>query len=128
MSELNIQATGTKIIVKLLKPRVLQPQGQIVLPDNSQQAVKPQFYGLVISIGEEIKNVEMDDVIVFHPNGGQDMVLENNVCKGLNYDEIYGIESRQVDMAGKDWADDDFFLALPQESNIVQPQGPRIVQ
>ena len=119
MSELNIQAVGTKVIVKLLKPRSLQPQGQIVLPDNSQQAVKPQFYGLVISAGDAVSAIEQGDVIVFHPNGGQDMVLENNVCKVLNYDEIYGIESRLVDMEGKDWADDDFFLALPQESRIV---------
>lgn len=128
MSELNIQAVGTKVIVQLLKPRVLQPQGKIVLPDNSQQAVKPQFYGVVTSIGEEVSVIETGDVIVFHPNGGQDMVLENNVCKVLNYDEIYGIESRQVDRGDRKWDEDDFFLALPQESKIVQPQGPRIVQ
>lgn len=107
-----------------MRPRLVETAGKIVLPDNAQSAAKPQLYGEIMSIGEEIKEgiFEVGDVIVFHPNGGQDMVLENNVCKVLMYDEIYGIESRKVDQT-EEIPEDEFLTIFPKEtSRIVTPK------
>lgn len=124
MSELNVQAVGNKIIVKVLKPRLVETKGKIVLPENTQAAAKPQLYGEIMSIGEEVKEgiFEVGDTIVFHPNGGQDMVLENNVCKVLMYEEVYGIESRKVDKDEKT-PENEFLTIFPEESSrIITPE------
>ncbi|MHA1817330.1 MAG: co-chaperone GroES [Candidatus Heimdallarchaeaceae archaeon] len=89
-----IEALGTKVVVKLLRRN--KTQGGIVLPNNSAD---PQGYGEVISVGTAIptfpdapeKNLEPGEKIVFHIRAGMDLVMENEILRCLNYDEIYGI-------------------------------------
>lgn len=89
-----IEALGTKIIVRLLRRN--KTQGGIVLPNNSAD---PQGYGEVLSIGTAIptfpeapeKTLNEGDKIVFHIRAGMDMVMEKEILRCLNYDEVYGI-------------------------------------
>jgi co-chaperonin GroES (HSP10) len=76
-----------------MKPRRVEQSSLIVVPDT-QGSYKPQFYGEVISTGEKVENINPGDIIFFHVGGGQDMMLEDVICRVLKYDEIYGVESR----------------------------------
>ena len=61
-----IKAVGDKIVVEELKRT--KTEGGIILPDSSSD---PQGYGKVLSFGEDVENLNVGDVIVFHNRGGQ---------------------------------------------------------
>jgi len=80
-----IKAIGDKIIVEQM--RRVETKGGIIIPDS---AGEPQGYGLVKSIGDEVKNIKIGDVLVFHPRAGMDMLLYKKILKTLKYEEVYG--------------------------------------
>ena len=59
----------------------------LIIPDAVQE---PQAFCRVISVGEDVKNVEVGQIIVCHMRGGMDAVLDQNIVKVLKNDEIYG--------------------------------------
>lgn len=121
MSELNVQALGNHVIVKLMKPRRVQQSSLIVVPDT-QGSYKPQFYGEVISVGEEVERIDEGDIIFFHVGGGQDMMLEDIICRVLKYEEVYGIESQAE--GDERLPKEEFMTFNPQaqqNSTIVKP-------
>lgn len=120
MSELNVQAVGNHVIVKLMKPRRVEKSSLIVMPDV-EASYKPQFYGEVISTGEDVETINPGDVIFFHVGGGQDMMLEDVICRVLKYDEIYGVESRGD---GEPRLSKDKFMTFNPQAN----QQPTIVK
>lgn len=66
-------------------------RGGLILPDNVQE---PQSYGRVLTAGEivtEDTEIKEGVVVVFHPRGGMDMLMEGRLLKVLKYDELYGI-------------------------------------
>lgn len=81
-----INAIGDKIIVAVLKRE--KTSGGIVLPSNTQE---PQSYGKVISKGEQVYNVEVNDYLIFHNRAGMDIMFDKQILKVVKYDEIYGI-------------------------------------
>lgn len=82
-----IQAVGDNIIVQFM--RATKTKGGLFLPD---QVTDPQGYGKVLSIGETVPDaVKVDDILVFHPRGGMDMLIDSSIMKVLKYDEIYGV-------------------------------------
>ena len=81
-----IQAVGDKIIVEEMKRT--RTEGGIIIPES---AVDPQSYGLVISVGEEVKNIEAGNIIVFHQRGGQASLIGKKLLRILKYEEVYGI-------------------------------------
>ena len=81
-----IKAIGDKIVVREMKR--MKTAGGIILPETGQD---PQCFGLVISIGEDVKNVSENNVVVFHQRGGMSMVLNKELLKVIKYDEIYGV-------------------------------------
>lgn len=83
----SIQAVADKIVVRILKEETTE--GGLILPDNVKQV--PQGYGEVVSVGEDVKKVEVGDIIAFHERGGQDILMNREVWKVLGYGEIYGI-------------------------------------
>ncbi len=95
--ELNVQSVSDKVIVKVMHPKKIKTSGGIIIPDSAEATVKPQLYGEVVSVGEEVKNINAGDIIMFHGNGGQAIVLDEFICKVLCYGEIYGVASRNVD-------------------------------
>jgi len=83
-----VQAVNDKIIVEVLKQEE-STKGGIIVPENV--IVEPQIYGRVLSVGEEITTINEGDILLFHRNGGQDIVLDRRVIKVLSYGELYGI-------------------------------------
>jgi len=81
-----IKAVGDKIVVEELKRT--KTEGGIILPDSSSD---PQGYGKVLSFGEDVENLNVGDVIVFHNRGGQASLIGKLLLRILKYEEIYGI-------------------------------------
>ena len=61
----------------------------IIIPGTVK--MEPQKYGKVLSVGELVKNIKVNDVIIFHQAGGQAMFFEGVVQRVLKNNEIYGI-------------------------------------
>ena len=81
-------AVKDKIIVATLKKE--KTVGGIIIPDNVVN--EPQSYGVVISVGEEVpEKIKVDNIILFAPFGGQDIVYNVEVYKVLSYGEVYCI-------------------------------------
>ena len=83
-----IQAVNDKVVVEVLKQKN-STKGGIIVPETVIN--EPQLYGKVMSVGEDISTIKPGDILLFHRNGGQDIVLDRRVIKVLTYPEIYGI-------------------------------------
>ena len=83
-----IQAIGDKVIATIVKKSEELSSG-IIIPDTVNQ--EPQGYGEVISVGEDVTTISKGDTILFHKQGGQDIILNRKIVKVLMYKEIYGI-------------------------------------
>lgn len=79
-----MKALGDIVIAKVIVEE--KTKGGIVLPQNSQL---PQTTGKVISCGEEVKEIKINDMIMFHNRGGQVIFIENEEYRALKYGEIY---------------------------------------
>lgn len=62
--------------------------GGLILPEG---ATDPQAYCKVISVGNEVENIKVGDIVVCHIRGGMDAVFEKEITKVLKEDEIYGV-------------------------------------
>ncbi len=80
-----LRALGEMIIAVPVKKDTTE--GGIVIPENVKQL--PQEYAKVISVGEEITTVKVDDVVAFHQQAGQVIVHEKEVYKIVKYGEVY---------------------------------------
>jgi co-chaperonin GroES (HSP10) len=83
-----VQAVNDKVVVEILKQKEAT-NGGIIVPENVIN--EPQLYGRVMSVGENITTINPGDTLLFHRNGGQDIVLDRRVIKVLSYAEVYGI-------------------------------------
>ena len=81
-----IKAVGDKIIVSILK--IEKTVGGLFVPETAKD---PQSYCKVLSVGENVKNVEVGNVIVCNPRAGMDMLINGKLFKCLAYAEVYGI-------------------------------------
>jgi co-chaperonin GroES (HSP10) len=88
-----IKAISDKVIVKELARS--QTKGGIVIPTTSK--AEPQGYGKVLSVGEDVSTINPDDVIMFHPNGGMAVVIDDYVCRVLMYKEVYCIMQDNIE-------------------------------
>lgn len=59
----------------------------IIIPNVVQE---PQAFCKVISVGEDVTAVKVDDMIVCHIRGGMDVVIDKEIVKVLKEEEIYG--------------------------------------
>jgi len=82
-----IQGVKDKIIAVVLKnPKT--SEGGIVLPDAVEP---PQKFGKVISVGKDVEEIKIGDIIVFANFGGQVILDGNQEFRVLLYNEIYGV-------------------------------------
>jgi co-chaperonin GroES (HSP10) len=81
-----LEAVKDKIIVELLKRS--QTAGGIIAP--SAAIIDPQGYGRVISTGDEVDKIKVGEVLIFHTNGGMEIVVKDKIYRVLKYDEVYG--------------------------------------
>lgn len=100
--------------------RRVETKGGIIIPEA---AGEPQGYGLVASLGEDVKNVKIGDVLVFHPRAGMDMLLDKKLLKTLKYDEVYGIldEDQREGLVTMEIG------SVSEETPKVQPAGGGII-
>ena len=84
-----IQAINDMIIVEELIKQEETTDSGIIMPSTVK--MEPQKYGKVLSVGEEVKNVKVGDVIVFHQAGGQALYMEGVIQRVLKNNEVYGI-------------------------------------
>jgi co-chaperonin GroES (HSP10) len=87
MSEI-MQAVGNKVFVKSMRRSV--SKGGIILPETAG-AVEPQKFGQILSVGEKVEGMKVGDIIMFHPRGGQAIVIENVVYAVVMDSEVYGV-------------------------------------
>jgi len=83
-----IQAVNDKIVVEVIMQEKVT-SGGIILPVNVDK--DPQGYGEVLSIGEEVENIKVGDIIIFHKSGGMAIIIDKKIMKVLTNKEIYGI-------------------------------------
>ena len=88
-----IKAIVDKIVVQEMKRE--KSKGGLIIPDSVQE---PQAFGRVVSIGEGVEApIELDQVLVFHSNGGMTMLIEGKFYRVLMEGEVYGIiESDEI--------------------------------
>mgnify|MGYP001267521813 CR=1 FL=1 len=83
-----IQAKNDHVIAKeIIKTEELQESG-LIIPLTVK--VEPQKYGTVLSVGEDVTNFKVGDIIVYHQVGGQAIILNGEILKVLKKNEIYG--------------------------------------
>jgi len=82
-----LKAVNDHIIGEIIKEDKMTDSG-IIIPEN----VNPPYkYVKVISVGEEVKTISPDDLIICHSNGGQDIMFDDKIMKVLKLPEVYGI-------------------------------------
>lgn len=82
-----LQAVKDKIVTEIVQEDTITPGG-IVIPETARQS--PHSLGKVISVGEEVKNIEIGDILMFHRHsGGQATFFEGKEIRVLGYAEIY---------------------------------------
>jgi len=114
-----IQAVADKILVEEL--RATKTKGGLHLPDNTSQ---PQSYGKVVSYGENVQNIKVGDVLVYHPRAGMDLLVDKKLLKVLKYEELYGIlESEEI----KKTLEAVMFGGHTEGQSIIQAARPSVI-
>lgn len=83
-----MQAVKDKIIVEMIETEN-KTKGGIVLPDSAK--AEPQSYGKVISVGKDVNEISVDDVLAFNERAGMDIVFDGDKYKCLGDSEVYAI-------------------------------------
>ena len=83
-----IQAVKDKVIVEVMKQEE-KTSGGIIVPDNVQK--DPQLFTKVISVGADVKEINVGDNVLCHRSGGMDIVVDRTIYKVLKDEEVYGI-------------------------------------
>ncbi len=85
-----VQAVGDKVVVDILDAIEKKTDSGLIIPDTVADT-SPNKYGKVISVGEDIKTINPDDIVVYHQRAGQDFIVDKKIYKVLMYGEIYGV-------------------------------------
>ena len=83
-----VQAVKDKVIVEIIE-QDNKTAGGIIVPDSVEK--DPQLYTRVISVGEEVKGIEVGDTVLCHRQGGMDIMMDRKILKVLKIEEVYGI-------------------------------------
>jgi len=83
-----IIAVNDHVVVEILQEIEEITDAGIVIPEGVVK--KPQGYGKIISVGSQVTiPLNIDDTIIFHKNGGMDVMLGNKIFKVLKQPEVY---------------------------------------
>lgn len=74
-------------VVAILMTRDKTSSG-IIIPDSVQEA---QAFCKVLSVGEDVTAIKVNNIIVAHIRGGMDVVIDREIIKVLKEEEIYGV-------------------------------------
>ena len=81
-----INAIKDKVVVQILTRE--KTKSGLIIPDAVQE---PQAFCKVISVGNEVKNIKKNNIVVCHMRAGMDVLIDKDLIKVLKEDEIYGI-------------------------------------
>jgi co-chaperonin GroES (HSP10) len=84
-----IQAINDHVVAEEIIPKEETTESGLVIPLTVK--LEPQKYGKVLSVGEKVENLKEGDEIIFHPNGGQAVIINGVILRILKNAEIYGI-------------------------------------
>lgn len=82
----SIAAVKDKVVARVI-PQEEKTKGGIVIPEGVQKS--PQVQAEVVSVGKEVEDIEVGDIILCHQQGGQEMLIEDESYKCLIYNEVY---------------------------------------
>ena len=93
---MEIVAVEDKVIVEEIRidPPEKKSDGGIIIPtSDSDSRVKqePQVFGKVVSVGDDVKGIVKDDIIVGARHGGQAFIWQDKIYKTYMLGEIYGV-------------------------------------
>lgn len=81
-------AVNDHVIVEIIQELEEITDAGIVIPEGVVR--KPQGYGKIISIGSQVNiALNIGDTIIFHKQGGMDIMIANKIFKVLKQPEIY---------------------------------------
>jgi len=89
-----MKAIKDKVFAKVLTENEQTTPGGLIVPGTVRK--EPQKYGLVISVGDNVKEIQMGDTIMFHDRGGQTILIDGEEHRVLSDNEIYGVTTRKV--------------------------------
>jgi co-chaperonin GroES (HSP10) len=82
-------ALKDKIIVELDVTVETKTESGLFIPETS--VGQPQRFGRVVSYGDEVTGVKINDILIFHQKAGQDILINKKIYKVLMFGEVYGI-------------------------------------
>lgn len=83
---MKIQGVKDKLVCSIIEQEKVT-EGGLFIPETATK--DPQLTCKVISVGEEVKGIEADDIIFCHRSGGMDIMFKNQIMKILKFDEVY---------------------------------------
>lgn len=83
-----LQGVKDKVVVEVIK-KEQKTEGGLFIPEGFNQL--PQGYGKVISVGKEVDEIKIDDIITFHQRAGMDIIIDSKIYKVLMYSEVFAV-------------------------------------
>jgi len=84
---MSFQPLGKRVLVKRVEEEAKTASG-IIIPDSAKE--KP-LQAKVIAVSEKVKNISVDDTVVFGKFGGSELTLDGEEFLVLNSADIFGI-------------------------------------
>jgi chaperonin GroES len=84
---MNFQPLGDRLLVERVEEPTTTASG-IIIPDNAKE--KPSR-GKVLAIGNDVEEVNVNDIVVFGKYAGTDLVLEDNEYLVLEVSDVLGV-------------------------------------
>ena len=84
---MNIKPLGERVLVERLEEDIKTASG-IIIPDNAKE--KP-LEGIVKAIGSEVKDVKVNDKVVFGKYSGTEVKLDGKEYLILKLEDVLGV-------------------------------------
>ncbi|WP_457745934.1 co-chaperone GroES [Sulfurimonas sp.] len=84
---MNFKPLGERVLVQRIQEKNTTASG-IIIPDNAKE--KPS-QAKVVAVSKEVKNVNVDDTVVFSKYAGSELSLDGNEYLVLDVKEILGV-------------------------------------
>jgi chaperonin GroES len=84
---MNFQPLGDRVLVERVEETNTTASG-IIIPDNAKE--KPS-HAKVVAVANEVKDVKLNDIVVFGKYVGSELTLEGKDYLVLNTEDILGV-------------------------------------
>ena len=84
---MNFQPLGNRVLISRVEEATTTVSG-IIIPDSAKE--KPS-QGKVLAVSEEVKNVSVDNIVVFGKYAGSELTLDGTTYIVIDVDDLLGI-------------------------------------